>query len=130
MRRASLCSACSSPSPALTLSARPSRRPRPGWTPLGIAFAISGALFAVLAVFVIFSFNEDAQDCLGAARRITVGDDEDDEQAPALLPTSFKPPTRRHKRTSYEAIEVMDEGERISVDDAAFVGAAPEKMGG
>ncbi|GAA5835149.1 hypothetical protein JCM9279_007211 [Rhodotorula babjevae] len=110
----------------------PSREctPRPGWTPLGIACAVAGILFAILAFFVLFSFSEDAQDCFGAARRLAVGDDDGDEPAPALLPTAFKPPSRRHKRTSYEAIDVRDEPKRISMEEAEFVGLTQEKRAG
>ncbi|GAA5892865.1 hypothetical protein JCM8208_004109 [Rhodotorula glutinis] len=109
----------------------PSREctPRPGWTLLGATFAALSVICFALAAIVIFSCGEQAQDCFSRARQIAVGDD-DSEPTPSILPSAYVPPTRRHKRTSYEKIKVMEEGAGAEKADAELAGTSWEKKGG
>ncbi|GAA5921553.1 hypothetical protein JCM3775_003102 [Rhodotorula graminis] len=109
----------------------PSREctPRPGWTLLGATCAALSIVCFALAVAVVFSCGEHAQDCFSRARRIAV-DGGDGEPVPPILPSAYVAPTRRHKRTSYEKIKVREEGARIDEDEAEFVGTSPVRKAG
>ncbi|TNY20863.1 hypothetical protein DMC30DRAFT_232779 [Rhodotorula diobovata] len=108
----------------------PSREctPRPRWTFLGALLAFAGLASTTLAVVAVVRGNK-LQHWLSKARRIRVGD-EGADTAPSVLPSFRKAAPRGVERSAYQVVDPTDGEERISVDEAEFVGSPAEKTAG
>lgn len=104
------------------------RSPRPRWTFLGALLAFAGLASTTLAVVAVVRGNK-LQHWLSKARRIRVGD-EGADTAPSVLPSFRKAAPRGVERSAYQVVDPTDGEERISVDEAEFVGSPAEKTAG